>query len=78
MKRTFATATISFSDGSAVHWTSLGKQQRLYRPETKYSIQVRVENGANSIDSFFESWNKPSIATALHFIKNAIKDAKEV
>lgn len=77
MKRTFATATITFSDGSAVHWTSLGKKERLYSQATKYAIQVRVENGPNSIDHFFETWDKPSMHTALHFIKNAIKDASE-
>lgn len=78
MKRTLVTATIAFSDGSAVQWTSLGRQQRLYKKAVKYAIKVRVENGPKSIDAFFESWDKPSMATALHFIKNATKDAKEV
>lgn len=78
MIRTFATATIAFSDGSWVHWRSLGKQERLYRQATKYAIQVRVENGPKSIDEFFETWDKPSMHTALHFIKNAIKNAAEV
>lgn len=77
MKREFASATIIFNDGSAVYWRYLGKFERLYSKEKKYAIQVRVENGSNSLDHFFESWDKPSIQCAEHFIKNAIKNAKK-
>ncbi len=77
MKREFASATITFNDGSAVQWRYLGMFERLYRKEKRYAIQVRVET-TPSIDQFFESWDKPSQHTAEHFIKNAIKDAKEV
>lgn len=77
MKRELNTAIISFSDGSTVQWRYIGKCQRLYSIEKKYAIQVRVEDGANSIDQFFETWDKPSVHTAQHFIKNAIKDAKQ-
>lgn len=76
MARELNMAVISFSDGSSVQWRYIGKQERLYREEKKYAIQVRVENGAKSIDHFFESWDKPSQHTAEHFIRNAIKDAK--
>lgn len=75
MKRIFATATITFSDGSAVHWRSLGKHERLYSIAVKYAVQVRVERGPQSIDEFFETWDKPSIHTAEHFLKTSIKDA---
>ncbi len=78
MKREATTVIITFSDKSSVIWRYLGKKTRMYRKEKWYSIQVRVENGANSIDQFFETWDKPSIHTAEHFIKNAIKDAKQL
>lgn len=77
MKRTFATATIAFDDGSSVMWRYLGPKTRYSKKEPWYAIQVRVENGDKSIDEFFESWDKPSMARATHFIKNAIKNAKQ-
>lgn len=77
MKRELTTSVFSFSDGSAVQWRYIGKQERFYSVEKKYAIQVRVERGAKSIDQFFESWDKPSQHTAEHFINNAIKDAKQ-
>lgn len=74
MKRAIATVNIAFSDGSYVKWTSIAKNEDFNRK--MYKIQVRVENSPNSIDEFFETWDKPSMHTASHFIGNAIKNAK--
>lgn len=73
MKRTIATVTIAFSDGSAVHWSYIGKNAEY--GHKMYKVQVRVENGPDSIDEFFETRDKPSMHTAIHFVKNAIKHA---
>lgn len=73
MSKTLATVHVLFTDGSFVKWHYLGKATRLYKKVKKYGAQVRVENGPNSIDQYFETWDKPSEHTALHFIKNAIK-----
>lgn len=76
MARELNTSVFLFSDGSSVQWRYIGKEERLYREEKRYAIQVRVDNGSKSIDQFFESWDKPSQHTAEHLIKNAIKDEK--
>jgi len=77
MKRELTLATYFFTDGSSVVWRSLGKQDRVYTKETKYAIQVHVNKQPQSIDHFFESWDKPSEHRAVWFIKQAIKDAKQ-
>lgn len=76
-KRTVSSAVISFDDGSFVRWQYVGKVQRLYRAENRWKIYVRVEQRP-SIEQIFESWDKPSIHTANHYIKNAIKDFKSI
>lgn len=52
-------------------------QQHLYRPEKRYTVEGRVENGPESIDVAFETWDKPSEARAVFFIKSAIRDARK-
>lgn len=71
-----STVDIYFTDGSYVKWRCLGKQQRLYKDENRYAVQVRVEDGPNSIDQYFETWDKPSTHRAIFFIKTAIKYGK--
>jgi len=69
---------ITFIDGSFVSWQYLGKVQRLYRKEKRYTVHVRVEKSdtvKQCIDQFFETWDRPSEHRAEWFIKMAIKDA---
>lgn len=74
MKRTVASAAIIFSDGSYVGWKVVGKNKEFNK--TMYAVHVLVKSEQESIDIFFETWDKPSMHTASHFIRNAIKDAK--
>ena len=76
-KRTIASAVITFDDGTFVKWKYIGKTKQLYNYRHTWEIYVRVEQSP-SIEQFFQSWDKPSIHTANHFIKNAIKDYKEL
>lgn len=72
-----STVYFHFDDGSYVKWIYLGMQQRLYRSEKRYAVQGRLENGPESIDVAFETWDKPSEAKAVFFIKSAIRDARK-
>lgn len=74
--RSLSTVYFHFDDGRYVKWIYLGMQQRLYRPEKRYAVQGRVENGPESIDVAFETWDKPSEARAVLFIKSAIREAE--
>lgn len=80
MKNTHTLSAVyfHFDDGSYVKWIYFGMQQRLYRPEKRYAVQGRVENGPESIDVAFETWDKPSEARAVLFINSAIRDAKKL
>lgn len=77
MLRTINTIDFYFSDGSYVKWLYLGRVARLCQPKNRYTVQVRVQNSPNSIDVSFETWDKPSEARAVFFIKSAIKEDKK-
>jgi len=76
-KRTVSGAVISFNDGSFVKWIYVGKTQQTWGDRHTWKIHVRVEQPP-TIEQFFETWDKPSMHTASHFIRNAIKDFKEL